>query len=166
MLFRSAGLTCTDLVAPWVIKTAMDRTAFDTYIETQPAPALDPGTVVILDNLATRKSQRAMDILKRCGGWLRYLPACSPDPCVAKNSPPDCFLYAPHRSGSIGHSFGAMVFMPSYSPSSRRTSDGSKCEPSTSPSKPPALSAHSSTPTNAGTSSRPPDMPQIKRKML
>ena len=30
-----AGLTCTDLVAPWVIKAAMDRTAFDTYIETR-----------------------------------------------------------------------------------------------------------------------------------
>jgi hypothetical protein len=71
-----AGLTCNDLIAPWVIKGAMDRTAFDTYIETQLAPALDPGTVVILDNLATHKSPRAAEALKDCGCWLLYLSAC------------------------------------------------------------------------------------------
>lgn len=74
-----AGLTCTDLVAPWVIKGAMDRTAFDTDIETQLAPALEPGTVVILDNLATHKSPKAADALKARGCWLLFLPAYSPD---------------------------------------------------------------------------------------
>lgn len=34
----------------------MNRTAFETYIETQLAPLLNPGTVVILDNLSTHKS--------------------------------------------------------------------------------------------------------------
>ena len=72
-----AGLTCTDLVAPWIIKGAMDRTAFDTYIETQLAPAIEPGTVVILDNLATHKSPKAAQVLKACGCWmLDALPAC------------------------------------------------------------------------------------------
>lgn len=74
-----AGLTCADLVAPWVIKGAMDRTAFDTYVETQLAPVLEPGTVVILDNLATHKSPKAVDLLKACGCWLLFLPAYSPD---------------------------------------------------------------------------------------
>ena len=41
-----AGPTCTDLITPWVIKRAMDRAAFDTYIETQRAPTLEPGTVL------------------------------------------------------------------------------------------------------------------------
>ena len=41
-----AGLTSEALVAPWVIAGAMDRDAFDTYIETQLAPALAPGTVL------------------------------------------------------------------------------------------------------------------------
>ena len=38
-----AGLTQNALIAPWVINGAMNGPAFDTYIETQLAPALDPG---------------------------------------------------------------------------------------------------------------------------
>jgi transposase len=74
-----AGLTSEALIAPWVIGGAMDRAAFDIYVETQLAPALLPGTVVILDNLATHKSPKAADILKRNGCWMLFRPACSPD---------------------------------------------------------------------------------------
>ena len=58
-----AGLTQNALIAPWQITGAMNGPAFDTYIETQLAPALDPGTVVILDNLSTHKSQRAAETI-------------------------------------------------------------------------------------------------------
>lgn len=74
-----AGLTCDDLIAPWVIKGAMDRAAFDTYIETQLAPVLEPGTVVILDNLATHKSLKSANLLKQQKCWFLFLPAYSPD---------------------------------------------------------------------------------------
>ncbi len=74
-----AGLTQDALIAPWVIKGAMNGPAFDTYIETQLAPALDPGTVVILDNLSTHKSQRAAEALRKSGCWFLFLPAYSPD---------------------------------------------------------------------------------------
>ena len=57
----------------------MDRDAFDTYIETQLAPALAPGTAVILDNLATHKSPRAAVALKKRRCWMLFLPAYSPD---------------------------------------------------------------------------------------
>ena len=43
---RSSGLT-----EPWLIDGAMDRVAFDLYVETQLAPTLQRGEVVILDNL-------------------------------------------------------------------------------------------------------------------
>lgn len=43
-----AGLTQNALIAPWVITGAMNAAAFDTYIATQLAPVLEPGTVVIL----------------------------------------------------------------------------------------------------------------------
>lgn len=56
-----AGLTQDALIAPWVITGAMNGPAFDTYIETQLAPVLEPGTVVILDNLSTHKSPRAAE---------------------------------------------------------------------------------------------------------
>jgi transposase len=74
-----AGLTSEALIAPWVIKGAMDRAAFDIYVETQLAPALLPGTVVILDNLSTHKSPKAAGILKAVGCWMLFLPAYSPD---------------------------------------------------------------------------------------
>jgi transposase len=74
-----AGLTREALIAPWVIGGAMDRAAFDIYVETQLAPSLMPGTVVILDNLSTHKSPKAAEILKANGCWMLFLPAYSPD---------------------------------------------------------------------------------------
>ena len=74
-----AGLTHDALIAPWVIQGAMNGPAFETYIETQLAPALAPGTVVILDNLSTHKSQRAAQALKKRGCWFLFLPPYSPD---------------------------------------------------------------------------------------
>ena len=49
------------------------------YIETQLAPTLRKGDVVILDNLAVHKSTRAAECLKRYGAWFLFLPAYSPD---------------------------------------------------------------------------------------
>jgi alpha-ketoglutarate-dependent taurine dioxygenase len=40
----------------------MNRAAFDIYVETQLAPTLSPGDVVILDNLSVPQSQRAADV--------------------------------------------------------------------------------------------------------
>ena len=74
-----AGLKCDGLVAPWVINTPMNRVIFDTYIETQLAPILKPGDVVILDNLAAHKSDRAENIIKAKGAWMLFLPPYSPD---------------------------------------------------------------------------------------
>jgi len=48
-----AGLTSDALIAPWVIKGAMDGPAFAAYIREVLVPEIVPGTVVILDNLAT-----------------------------------------------------------------------------------------------------------------
>jgi hypothetical protein len=44
-----AGLKCDGLIAPWVIDAPMNRAIFETYVETQLAPTLKPGDVVILD---------------------------------------------------------------------------------------------------------------------
>jgi len=74
-----AGLTCDSLIAPWIIKGAMDGPAFETYVKTQLAPALEPGTVVILDNLATHKNKAAARALKKQGCWFLFLPPYSPD---------------------------------------------------------------------------------------
>lgn len=74
-----AGLNSTGIVAPWVIPGAIDREAFDTYVEQVLAPNLDPGTVVILDNLRVHKSEKAAQILRERGCWFLFLPPYSPD---------------------------------------------------------------------------------------
>jgi len=57
----------------------MNRRIFETYVETQLAPSLQPGDVVILDNLASHKSEKAKAILKERGAWFLFLPPYSPD---------------------------------------------------------------------------------------
>ena len=74
-----AGLRSDGLVAPWVINGAIRRESFDTWIETQLAPTLSPGDVVILDNLAVHKSARAAEMLRHRGAWMLLLPPYSPD---------------------------------------------------------------------------------------
>lgn len=74
-----AGLRCHGLTAPWVVDKAMDRQAFDVWIETQLAPTLSRGDVVILDNLAVHKSTNAAQCLKQAGAWFLFLPPYSPD---------------------------------------------------------------------------------------
>lgn len=74
-----AGLRADEMIAPWVLSGPMNKTAFETYIETQLAPLLNPGDVVILDNLFSHKSAKAARCLKQVGCWFLFLPAYSPD---------------------------------------------------------------------------------------
>jgi alpha-ketoglutarate-dependent taurine dioxygenase len=48
----------------------MDRPAFNASVETELAPTLRPGDVVIADNLSVHKSARAAQALKARGAWL------------------------------------------------------------------------------------------------
>ena len=74
-----AGLSSDALIAPWVNKGAMDGEAFAAYIEHVLVPELEPGTVVILDNLATHKNTAAANAMRNAGSCLLVLPPYSPD---------------------------------------------------------------------------------------
>ena len=74
-----AGLRVDELAAPWVLDGPTHRAAFETYIETQLAPCLQPGEVVIADNLSSHKTAVAQAFLKALGNWLVCLPPYSPD---------------------------------------------------------------------------------------
>ena len=74
-----AALRCEGLTAPWVVDKPMNRAIFEVYVETQLAPTLKPGDVVILDNLASHKSDKAQALLKERGAWFLFLPPYSPD---------------------------------------------------------------------------------------
>ena len=53
-----AGLTHDQLIAPWVIKGAMDGAAVAAYIREVLVPEIEPGTVVVCDNLAAHKTPK------------------------------------------------------------------------------------------------------------
>jgi transposase len=74
-----AGLRFDALTAPFVIDAPMDRRIFETYVETQLAPTLKPGDVVVLDNLPAHKSSAAEQAIRAKGAWLLFLPPYSPD---------------------------------------------------------------------------------------
>lgn len=74
-----AALRHDGLTAPWVIDRPMNRQIFEAYVETQLAPTLKRGDMVILDNLSSHKSEKAAAILKERGAWFLFLPPYSPD---------------------------------------------------------------------------------------
>ena len=74
-----AGLRSDGLTAPWIIDRPMTKQILEIYVETQLAPTLDPGDVVILDNLPSHKSEKAKNMLRQRGAWFLFLPPYSPD---------------------------------------------------------------------------------------
>ncbi len=74
-----AGLRCDGLTAPWVIDGAMNGDAFEQYIETQLAPTLEKGDVIVADNLSAHKRDSIRRAIERRGAWLLFLPSYSPD---------------------------------------------------------------------------------------
>ena len=65
--------------AAMVLDGAVNRAAFDAYVEQLLLPTLAPGQVVVLDNLAVHKRPRARALIEGAGCALRFLPPYSPD---------------------------------------------------------------------------------------
>lgn len=74
-----AGLRRDGLVAPFVIDRPMNRKIFEAYVQTQLAPTLAVGDVVIADNLSAHKSPIVEQAIKDRGAWMLFLPPYSPD---------------------------------------------------------------------------------------
>jgi transposase len=55
------------------------REVFEAYVERVLAPALRPGQVVVMDNLAAHKGERVRELIEGRGCELLYLPPYSPD---------------------------------------------------------------------------------------
>jgi transposase len=65
--------------APWLFAGAMDGELFLAWVKQGLAPGLQPGDVVILDNLATHKVAGVRAAIEAAGASLEYLPPYSPD---------------------------------------------------------------------------------------
>jgi transposase len=56
----------------------IERTVFETWLETCLIPRLEPGQIVIADNATFHKSGRIFQLIEAAGCQLKYLPPYSP----------------------------------------------------------------------------------------
>jgi transposase len=74
-----AGLRQSGIVAPLVLDGPITGPAFRAYVEQFLAPALAPGDVVVLDNLAAHRVDGVRQAIAAAGAAILYLPPYSPD---------------------------------------------------------------------------------------
>ena len=74
-----AGLRASGIIAPFVLDGPMTGDVFRAYVEQMLAPALRPGDVVVMDNLAAHKVAGVTKAIQAVGASVMYLPPYSPD---------------------------------------------------------------------------------------
>jgi Transposase and inactivated derivatives len=74
-----ATLSLDGVRAPWVFAGAMDGVAFRAYVQHELGPDLEPGDIVVLDNLSAHKDAEARAMIEARGAKLLFLPPYSPD---------------------------------------------------------------------------------------
>jgi transposase len=74
-----AGLKASGIIAPFVLDGPMNGEMFRAYVEQMLAPSLEPGDVVVLDNLPAHKVAGVSEAIQAVGASLLYLPPYSPD---------------------------------------------------------------------------------------
>ena len=74
-----AGLRQTGIVAPMLIKGAMNGEAFLAYVEQCLAPTLKRQDIVVADNVPFHKVAGVEEAIQAVGANLLYLPQYSPD---------------------------------------------------------------------------------------
>ncbi len=74
-----AALCNKNLIAPFTVEGACNRTVFETWLETCLLPILEVGQVVVMDNATFHKGGRIEQLFKDAGCKLLYLPPYSPD---------------------------------------------------------------------------------------
>ena len=74
-----ASLRCDRIEAPWLIDGPINGEGFRTYVEKVLVPTLQPGELVIMDNLGSHKGQAVRQAIRSAGAKLFFLPKYSPD---------------------------------------------------------------------------------------
>jgi transposase len=74
-----ASLTLQGLTAGLVLEKAVTRCGFEIYVKYILAPTLQPGQIVVLDNLRQHHSEQVREAIETRGASLWFLPSYSPD---------------------------------------------------------------------------------------
>jgi len=73
------GAAAHRLDAPCVIDGPINGASFRAYVEQVLVPTLNPGDVVVMDNLGSHKGRAVRSAIRAAGAKLFFLPAYSPD---------------------------------------------------------------------------------------
>jgi transposase len=75
----TAALRRTALTAPMTLDGPMNAAAFRAYVDQVLAPTLNPGDIVVMDNLPAHKGAVVRTLIEARGANLLLLPPYSPD---------------------------------------------------------------------------------------
>jgi transposase len=83
------ALTLGGVRAPMMIEGAIDGEVLELYVEHFLIPELQPGDIVLWDNIPTHKNKRVIALIEATGARVEPLPAYSPDlepmeECISK----------------------------------------------------------------------------------
>ncbi len=73
------GLRLRGAIAPMILSGAIDGASFTEYVRQVLAPALQPGDIVVMDNLASHQAAGAHEAIAAVGASVVFLPPYSPD---------------------------------------------------------------------------------------
>jgi transposase len=74
-----AGLRHDRIVAPFMLDGPINADAFTAWVEQCLVPTLEPGDIVVADNLRSHKGMPARKLIRDAGAHLLFLPPYSPD---------------------------------------------------------------------------------------
>jgi transposase len=74
-----AALRVDGRTACMTVNAATDTEVFHSYIEQVLLPTLEPGDIVVMDNLTPHKSPRILALIEAAGAEALFLPPYSPD---------------------------------------------------------------------------------------
>ena len=73
------AMSVRGMIATMTVEAATDAEIFLAYLDHVLCPQLQPGQVVIMDNLSSHKVTGVRERIEACGASLLYLPSYSPD---------------------------------------------------------------------------------------
>jgi putative transposase len=74
-----AALRHDRIEAPWLLDGPINGERFLTYVEKVLVPTLNPGDIVIIDNLGSHRGKAVRRAIRAAGAKLFFLPKYSPD---------------------------------------------------------------------------------------
>jgi transposase len=74
-----AALRCDRIDAPFVFDQPINGASFTAWVEEQLCPTLEPGDIVVMDNLSSHKKPAVRAAIRAKGARLLFLPPYSPD---------------------------------------------------------------------------------------